>query len=145
MNKNQTDKSISFKTERLIIRNFAENDYVDLYEYLSDPVTYIYEPGEPISIKKSKELCIERSKENKFIAVELAADKKLIGHIYFSKIEPQDFNTYEMGFIFNKKYQGKGYATESVKKIIDYAFTELNAHKIIARCSPQNIKSWELL
>jgi RimJ/RimL family protein N-acetyltransferase len=32
-----------------------------------------------------------------------------------------------------------------VKRIIDYAFADLNAHKIIAHCNPQNIKSWKLL
>jgi RimJ/RimL family protein N-acetyltransferase len=145
LNTNKSNKKILLKTERLIIRNFSQNDYIDLFEYLSDPITYIYEPGEPINIEKSKELCIERMKDNIFIAVEIAVDKKLIGHIYFNKIEPHEFNIYEIGFIFNKKYQGKGHATESVKKIIDYAFAELNAHKIIAHCNPQNIKSWKLL
>jgi RimJ/RimL family protein N-acetyltransferase len=145
MHTNQNNKTIFLKTKRLIIRNFAENDYMDLYEYLSDPHTYIYEPGEPISIEKSKKLCIERSFCNIFIAVELAADKKLIGHIYFNKIEPQEFNIYEIGYIFNKKNQGKGYATEAAKAVIDYAFTDLNAHKIIAHCNPKNEKSWKLL
>jgi RimJ/RimL family protein N-acetyltransferase len=36
-------------TERLIIRQFTENDYIDLYEYLSDKQTYKYEPGKPIT------------------------------------------------------------------------------------------------
>ena len=37
-----------------------------------------------------------------------------------------------MGWIFNKKYWGQGYAYEACKAVIDYVFDELNAHKIFA-------------
>jgi RimJ/RimL family protein N-acetyltransferase len=139
------NKQILLKTERLIIRNFTENDFLDLHEYLSDPHTYIYEPGNPITIEQSKKMCEERSRGNIFIAVELANEKKLIGHIYFNKMEPKEFNIFEIGYIFNKKYHGKGYATEAAKAIIEYGFAELKAHKIIAHCNPKNIASWKLL
>ncbi|WP_461256758.1 GNAT family N-acetyltransferase [Treponema sp. R80B11-R83G3] len=58
-------------TERLNIRQFKENDCADLYEYLSDKQTYKYEPGKQITIEKAKELCIERSRNKAFFAVEL--------------------------------------------------------------------------
>jgi RimJ/RimL family protein N-acetyltransferase len=53
--------------------------------------------------------------------------------------------TYEIGYIFNKKYQGKGFATEAIQKYILYQFSRTNIHKIIAHCSPKNVKSWKLL
>ena len=140
-----TDKRVSLKTKRLIIRNFRDDDYLDLYEYLSDPVTYIYEPGQPISLKEAGKLCKERSKNNTFLAVELKKEKKLIGHIYFGKIEPEEYDTYEIGYIFNKKFHGHGYATEAAKKVIEYGFNEFGIHKIIANCDPKNKKSWKLL
>jgi [ribosomal protein S5]-alanine N-acetyltransferase len=96
-------------TERLKILQFKENDYTDLYDYLSNGQTYKYEPRKPITIKKSKELCIERSKSRIFFAVELKSENNLIGHIYFNKIEPKHLLTYEIGYIFNKKYHGKGF------------------------------------
>jgi RimJ/RimL family protein N-acetyltransferase len=132
-------------TERLKIRRFTENDYIDLYEYLSDKRTYKYEPGKPITIKHSKKLCIERSKNQIFLAVELKAENKVVGHIYFNKIDPKNLLTYEVGYIFNKKYQGKGFATEAIQKYILYQFSRKNIHKIIAHCSPKNVKSWKLL
>jgi RimJ/RimL family protein N-acetyltransferase len=139
------DSKIFFETKRLIIRNFTEDDYKDLYEYLSDPITYIYEPGQPITLKESKKLCKERSKSNIFIAVELKKEKKLIGHIYFNQIEPKEYNIFEIGYIFNKNFQGYGYATEAAKKVIEHGFTKLKIHKIIAGCDPKNKKSWKLL
>jgi len=132
-------------TERLKIRQFTKDDYIDLHEYLSDKQTYKYEPGKPITIKKSKKLCIERSKNHIFLAVELKSENKIIGHIYFNKIEPKNLLTYEIGYIFNKKYYGKGFATEAIQYFIKQQFSELNIHKIVAHCNPKNIKSWKLL
>jgi len=139
------NKKSTLITERLIIRQFNKNDYVDLYEYLSDRRTYKYEPGKPITIEKSKELCIERSKNKLFFAVELKSENKLIGHIYFGKIEPKNLLTYELGYIFNKKYHGKGFATEAIQYFIKEQFLLTNIHRIVAHCNPRNIKSWKLL
>jgi len=134
---------ISIKTKRLLIRNFRENDCNDLYEYLSDKETYRFEPGEPITIGIAKKLCTERSKGKEFLAVQFR--NKVIGHIYFGQIKPKKFMTWEVGFIFNKKFHGKGYATESLMAIIEYGFGNMNIHRIIAHCSPKNISSWKLL
>ena len=134
---------ISMKTKRLLIRNFAKGDYNDLYEYLSDKETYKFEPGEPITVEAAKKLCNDRSKNNDFLAVQLK--NKVIGHIYFEQISPIGLMTWETGFIFNRKYQGKGYATESLTAVIKYGFKNMNVHKIIAHCSPKNTRSWKLL
>jgi len=136
---------LNIVTKRLKIRRFTEKDYADLYEYLSDKQTYKYEPGKPITIEKSKKLCLERSKNTMFFAVELKSENKIIGHIYFNTIKPKELLTHEIGYIFNKKYQGKGFATEAVQDFIKYQLSESNIHKIVAHCNPQNKKSWKLL
>ena len=60
-------------------------------------------------------------------------------------MEPTEFQIYEIGYIFNQNYHGNGYATESIGKFIEYKFSELNIHKIVAHCNPKNIPSWKLL
>ena len=72
-------------------------------------------------------------------------DIKVIGHLYLEQTEQKKFNTWKIRFIFNKKYHKKGYATESLKSLIEYSFQQLNVHKIIAHCNPKNIASWKLL
>ena len=37
------------ETARLILRNFAETDADDLYEYLSDPAVVAFEPYQPMT------------------------------------------------------------------------------------------------
>jgi len=140
---NKEMKKVLIKTKRLIIRNFLVNDFKDLFEYLSDIEIYKFEPGSPINIEMAKILCKERSKDNKYLAVVLK--NKVIGHIYFSQIEPKELMTWETGYIFNRKYQKNGFATESLKAVIEYGFKYLYVHKIIAHCNPKNISSWKLL
>lgn len=133
------------KTERLLIRQFKQSDYEDLYEYLSLPEIYEYEPGEPINMDMAKEIAKQRSFGNDFYAVELSEINKVIGHIYFKQIEPMEWMTWEIGYIFNPNYQRKGYATEAVKAIVEYAFGNLGTHRIVAHCNPKNEASWKLL
>ena len=133
------------ETDRLFIRKFQLEDLSDLYEYLSLPEIYIFEPGNPITLEQSKDICLERSKGNSFYAVEIKNEHKMIGHLYFEQIPPLEFMTWELGYIFNPKYQRNGYCTEASRKIIEYAFNDLHAHRITAFCNPINIGSWHVL
>ena len=68
------------ETDRLFIRKFKVSDYNDLYEYLSNPVTYLFEPGRPITLGEAKVLTRQRSEGNDFSAVVLKQNDKMIGH-----------------------------------------------------------------
>ena len=51
----------------------------------------------------------------------------------------------QIGFRFFKERQGKGYAFESVKKVIEYAFDELKVKSVRAYCFIENVRSVNLL
>ena len=55
--------------------------------------------------------------------------KKVVGYILFNALEESVF---EMGWLFNRNHWRNGYAFESCKAVIDYAFVEMNVHKICA-------------
>jgi RimJ/RimL family protein N-acetyltransferase len=129
------------KTERLIIRRFRADDWQDLHEYLSDPDVVYYEPYCIYSQDESREEAARRAEDIDFWAVALKDGGKVIGNLYLGK---QDFDTYELGFVFNKRYQGQGYAYESAKSLIEYTFNN-GARRIIAMCNPKNEKSWRLI
>ena len=133
------------ETNRLMIRKFKVSDYNDLYEYLSNPVTYIFEPGRPITLDEAKVLTRQRSKGTDFFAVVLKQNDKMIGHLYLKHIEPKEQLTWELGYIFKPAYQRKGYASEASAALTEYAFKNFKAHRIMARCNPDNIASWKLL
>jgi [ribosomal protein S5]-alanine N-acetyltransferase len=133
------------ETSRLLLRPFAPSDASDLYEYLSDPVTYLFEPGEPVSLEEVQKLATQRAAGNAFWAVILKQENKLIGHLYFEALQPREWMTWELGYIFNPKYQRQGYASEASAVLVEYAFSEYHAHRIMARCNPENVASWKLL
>ena len=129
-------------TERLLIRSFHKNDGEDLYEYLSDQRVVRYEPYGVFSKEQCMHEAIQRSKNDAFLAVCLKDSRKVIGNVYFAE---QDFNTWELGYVFNYNYQGMGYATESVREVIREAFENHAARRIVAMCNPENAASWKLL
>ena len=130
------------ETERLIIRRFRPEDWEDLHEYLSQEEVVKFEPYDVFTEEASQKEALDRSKNDDFWAVCLKDTKKLIGNIYFAQ---QDFDTWELGYVFNLRYQGKGYATEAARALVNDAFMNKNAHRVIARCNVLNIASWKLL
>ncbi len=132
---------IDLCTERLIIRKFSENDGEDLYEYFSNPNVLEFEPYKVFSKDEAYREAKRRVDDDKFLAVCLRSGK-LIGNLYFSKGE---FETWEVGYVFNEKYWGNGYASESLLALMKYAFLNLKVRRIIAHCDPKNIRSWQLL
>lgn len=130
------------KTKRLLIRRFENGDGKDLYAYLSDPAVVRYEPYGVWTLEDCIKEAARRGQDESFYAVCLNDTKRLIGNLYF---ERQKFDTYELGYVFNAAYQGKGYAYESAHALMGYAFQVLMARRIIAKCDPRNEKSWRLL
>lgn len=130
------------ETERLFIRSFRGDDWQDLHEYLSQDSVVKFEPYEVFSMQASKEEALSRAQNDAFWAVCLKDCGKLIGNIYLAK---QDFDTWELGYVFNEKYQGKGYALEATFALIDNVFKVQSAHRVIAMCNPLNQASWKLL
>ena len=49
-----------------------------------------------------------------------------------------------MGYIINKDYQRKGYATEAVTEVLRSGFKD-GVHRVFAECDPRNECSWKLL
>lgn len=133
------------ETERLILRRFTSEDWKDLYEYLSKEEVVKYEPYEVFNEDQCREEAEYRSSQEAFWAVCLKENNKLIGNVYFQEQEPKEFLTWEIGYVFNSEYQGKGYATEACKRVLKYGFYVLGAHRVIGMCNPENSSSWRLL
>jgi len=53
--------------------------------------------------------------------------------------------TYEIGWALAGDHQGRGYATEAARALLDYAFDALGCHRVIATCQPENVASWRVM
>lgn len=132
--------SALFTTERLTVRKFVAEDFEDLAEILTDKEVTYFEPYETFTKEACVQEAINFSKSDEFFAVVL--DNKVIGKIYFSD---RKYGCYEIGYTFNGSYQGKGYACESVKGMMEYAFSVLGARRIVAQVNTRNTKSINLV
>ena len=135
------EKILIAETDRLILRRYTKNDLQDLYEYLSDSEVVKYEPYKPMSMQEVEGNLEWRISTDEMIAVELKSNGKMIGNVYLGK---RDFDSLEIGYVFNRNYWGKGYAKESCTTLIAQAFSD-GIHRIFAECDPENIGSWKLL
>lgn len=129
------------ETERLILRRYNENDLNDLYEYLSDPEVVRFEPNKPLNLEEAKGNLDWRISTDEMTAVETKDTHKMIGNVYMGR---REYNSLEMGYVFNRNHWGHGYAAESCRALIDDAFAK-GIHRIYAECDPQNENSWRLL
>lgn len=132
-------------TERLVVRTFAPEDWRDLHEYLSQEEVVRFEPEEPQDEAHCREIAEKWSAGTTFWAVCLRNEGKMIGHVYFAQREPKEWQTWEIGYVFNPQFHGSGYATEACRAVMQRAFDELGAHRIVAMCDPLNAPSWRLL
>lgn len=57
----------------------------------------------------------------------------------------KEYDEFDIGFRFFKKYWNKGYATETAKKCLDFGFYELGIDRIVGRAMKDNIASIKVL
>ena len=130
---------MKLESERLIIREFNEDDISDVFDYLSNEIVMKY--IEPImTYEKVVSFIKNAGIKNKLIfAIVLRNINKVIGHLIFHEYDGNK-NIYELGWILNKDYWNKGYAIEASKEIISYSFERLKIKKIIGETMPENKK-----
>ncbi|MDO5294284.1 MAG: GNAT family N-acetyltransferase [bacterium] len=134
-----------YETERLLIRRFKADDWEDLYDYLSRENVIRFEPYGVFSEEESKKEAIRRAGDPAFYAVCLKETNKVIGNVYFTQIEPKEFMTWEIGYVFHEDYWNKGYAAEACNEVMRNGFEKLGIHRIIGECDPLNPASWKLM
>lgn len=107
------------KTPRLIIRNFIHEDGGDLQEILGDCETMQYSEPAYTLPQTQKFLDSFSIASHGGVAVACKETSKVIGYILFKETQE---GVYEMGWFFNQNTWGRGYALESCKAVIAYAF-----------------------
>lgn len=72
-------------------------------------------------------------------------DDRIIGSVGLSFVARGPLQSCMIGYSLDQEYNGKGYMTEAVKQVIQYAFTELKFHRITGEVSPRNPGSIRVL
>lgn len=129
------------ETERLILRQFREEDYDDLYEFLSQLREDEFEGYPGITYENGREHLNYRVGSDEFAAIVLKQTGKVIGNIYCGQ---REFLAREVGYIVNRDYRRQGIALEALRAMVEALFQE-GIHRVYAECDPRNECSWRLL
>lgn len=73
------------------------------------------------------------------------ADDTLIGTIQLFHVNRGSLQNATIGYILDRHENGKGYATEAVRLMVQYAFEDLRLHRIEAGVMPHNAGSIRVL
>ena len=135
---------MTLETERLILREYTMDDFVPLYQIMSDPETMRHYPA-PFDEEKTRgwiEWNLDNYKKYGWglWAVVLKESGDFIGDcgITMQSVDGETFP--EIGYHLRKEWQGKGLATEAAKACKEFA-RQKGFAKIISYMKSDNIPS----
>lgn len=138
------------ETNRLILRKINQNDYSEMKSILQNKDLMLIGWGKTYSddevqtwINKIMEQ-YEKYGYSYYIAIEKNINN-VIGIMGIIPINIKNTDYIEIAYILKQEYWGNGYATEGINACISYAFSTLNADKIIAQVIPENKSSIKVL
>jgi RimJ/RimL family protein N-acetyltransferase len=141
----------AIESARLLLRRFADADLTAFLAYINDPLVARYQTWESYTeeqargvIEQMKTLEPGRPGQWFTFAAELKETRALTGHVALS-VKEADPRQAEIGFTFAREYQGRGLAKEAAEAVLDYAFTVLGLHRVVAVTDCENERSVALL
>jgi RimJ/RimL family protein N-acetyltransferase len=144
----KSDNQIVFETERLVIRPYTMNDLDNFFLLNGDEDVMRYiRPAQ--TLEQSKEFLqkiitayAERPGMGRW-GMFSNQDHRFLGSFAIIPVEKSD--KLQLGYALIKENWGKGYATESVKGGLQYAFGYLGLTEIAGITYPENIPSQKVL
>ncbi len=141
------------ETERLTLRHFRTDDLDAYAETMADPEVVRHLGGEPNDREDAWRKLLTGAGMWSLLGigmwgVERRSDRRLIGHLGFfdfqRDMKPSIAGEPEMGWIFNPKAQGRGYATEACQAALDWFDRTQPPMSIPAIIAPKNAPSMRL-
>lgn len=133
------------QTDRLILRELTQSDIADLCEILQDEQTmYAYEHAfsdEEVQCWFDNQLARYKKYGFGLWAVIEKVSQKMIGNIGITMQPCGNEQVHEIGYLLNKKYWHKGYATEAAVACREYAFNILHLDKVYSIIRDNNYAS----
>jgi RimJ/RimL family protein N-acetyltransferase len=142
--------NLEILTERLVLRSIHLDDAEAIYQYRSDSRTNQYQNWIPKTINDVYDFINNRVSPTidvidtwyQFVIMK-KEQSDILGDIGVHFLDSGKEQV-ELGCTFDKKFQGKGYATEAMKETIHFLFNILHKRRIIVSTDPRNIKAIRL-
>ena len=125
-------------TDRLVLRRLLKSDYLDMFEYSSDPAVtkYLLWDIHPDARYTKRYLAYLQTRYHagEFYDWALVEKKqnKMIGTCGFTSFDFEN-NSAEVGYVLNPRYWHNGLAPEALFEVMKFGFTLLGLHRIEAK------------
>lgn len=141
---------IYLETERLILRDYGEEDFAQYFRLKSDPQTMYYlqdiqlytqeEAGE--DFRKVLEDSKRPDRKFYFLHMELKDSHEQIGSVGYTVVSKTPVGKLVgAGYFTYPKFWGKGYTTEALQRVLEFAFSEDNVYRVSTGCLAENAGS----
>ncbi|MGG1664320.1 GNAT family N-acetyltransferase [Brevibacillus sp. NRS-1366] len=142
--------TVELHTERLHLRKMKVSDSPSLFKIWSDPdVTKFMNINcftDENQAKDMIKLLDEFSQDNKairFSIIEIESNE-IIGSCGYNFLDFENAKA-EIGYDLARAFWGRGYASEAICSLLDYAFSSLKLNRIEAKVEPENVSSVKVL
>jgi len=139
------------ESERLILRRFEDSDLTPFVAYRNDPEVARYQSWDSFDEREARAFIREMASGQPGEPgdwFQFAIESKELGGLVGDcalQVDGQEPYRAELGFTLASEHQGKGFASEAVSRLLDYAFESLDLHRIFAIADCRNKPSWTLL
>ena len=133
------------ETERLVLRMLRESDFEAYARIGADPEVARYlGNGKPLTRHEAwRSLAAHIGhwalRGYGMLAIEEKASGAFVGRAGF--FNPEGWPGFEIGWTLARESWGRGYATESARRLLAYAFTDLARDHVISVIQPENAAS----
>jgi len=134
------------KTPRLILRPYKGTDEKELVKKINNinVVKWLEVVPYPYTIKDAKYFLNSTKKKKNNLSFAITLKKELIGGISLRNINNYS-GTADTGYWLAQDYWKKGYGSEALKAVLDYAFKKLKLQRVEAIVYTGNPASGKLL
>jgi ribosomal-protein-alanine N-acetyltransferase len=133
------------QTERMVLRQMEMGDVDDLMGIFSDPVAMRYYPN--TKSRQEAEEWVRRVQESYrdhgfglWVAV-LEDSGELAGQCGLTVQSVEGIDEVEIGYLFLRKFWGRGLATEAAMAVRDHGFHTLGYERLVSLIDPGNLAS----
>ena len=141
---------VIFETDRLLVRQYVEEDAEAFFRLNTDPEVLRYVPDQALqSVDQARQLLIDHPiadyRKHGFGrgACILKSTGEQIGFAGLKHLE--ELGGVDVAYRLLPAYWGQGLATEAARESVRYGFAELGLRRIIGLVMPENIASARVL
>lgn len=140
-------KQVKIETERLVLRDYELGDLDALHSLLSDTEhMYYLDDIATHSVEESAAnlRAVMANADGHYFCVTHKESGAFVGSVGYT-ITDDAPKVVHMGYFILPKFEGRGYTTEAVRRVLDFAFNNDNCQRVTTGCYKDNAASRRIM